>query len=157
MRETIEIGHKTYNLELDQEKFGYKDKTLHKVYKTTESVMAMGCIGAMRFVFDENGDILSQSYPMMDLNKDFTFVSLSEIGRSADIIAAYEKIQKKKIMEKESLTGEPVIFFKEKNWTIREILEILTDEEIDNGKTCDQTIIDLRNALNYYFNKFQSL
>ena len=57
----------------------------------------------------------------------------------------------------EPLIGEPVIFFKEKNWTIREILEILTDEEIDNGKTCDQTIIDLRDALNYYFNKFQNL
>lgn len=96
MNESIDICGKMYDLEIDQEKFGYKDKELYKVHKTTKSVMVMGCVGVMRFIFDEKGKSIAESYPMMNLNNDFTFVSLSEIQRSKDILEAYEKIKKKK-------------------------------------------------------------
>jgi hypothetical protein len=42
------------------------------------------------------------------------------------------------------------IYFKGKSRPIDEALEMLTDEWIDDGAYCAQTVIDLRDALKFY-------
>lgn len=99
MNEEIELGNKKYTLEIDPERYGYKDGVLYKVHKTTKSVMAMGCIGAMRFVFDKDGNMLAESYPMMNLNNGFDFVTSEQLIKSEKILAAYDKLQEENLKD----------------------------------------------------------
>jgi hypothetical protein len=94
MRDRIEIGGKTYNLEIDENNFAYDGESLREVFKTKESVMVMNCIGSMRFVFNENGDILAESYPLMNFNNNFSLISLGDIEKFKKINKEFEKIKK---------------------------------------------------------------
>jgi hypothetical protein len=52
---------------------------------------------------------------------------------------------------------EPTICLRSKNYNINEALKILTDEWVDDGNYCAQTVIDLRDALKFYINKCKKL
>jgi len=86
----IKLGEKEYDLEEDRENFAYKNGVIYKVFKTTKSVMAMGCIGAMRFVLDEQGQILSEAYPMMNLSGDFELISEKKMDHFYDVVRAFD-------------------------------------------------------------------
>ncbi len=49
------------------------------------------------------------------------------------------------------------IYFKGKNHSVEEALEMLTDEWIDDGAHCTQTVIDLRDALKFYIEECKKL
>lgn len=89
----ITLGEKEYDLEEDEDNFAYKDGVVYKVFKTTKSVMAMGCIGAMRFVFDESDNIISESYPMTNLNKGFELISKGKIDNYSKVLTAFQKFK----------------------------------------------------------------
>jgi hypothetical protein len=89
MNKEIKLGNKIYQLELDQHHVAYKNETIYPVFKTTETVMAMGCLGRMRFVFDENGDILAEAYPMMNPNNDFEFITDQQVKHWRNVVFAY--------------------------------------------------------------------
>lgn len=49
------------------------------------------------------------------------------------------------------------IYFKGKNHSVEEALEMLTDEWVDDGNYCAQTVIDLRDALKFYIKECKKL
>jgi hypothetical protein len=52
---------------------------------------------------------------------------------------------------------EPTIYLRSKNYNINEALKILTDEWVDDGNYCAQTVIDLRDVLKYYIKECKKL
>lgn len=93
----ITLGGKEYELEEDKNHFAYKDGVVYKVLETTTSVMAMSCIGRMRFVLDESGDIPAEAYPMINFNNGFDLLSLAQIDRYSKIVEAFNKYDKRTI------------------------------------------------------------
>ena len=59
--------------------------------------------------------------------------------------------------EKEKKMTEPTIYLRSKNYNINEALKILTDEWVDDGNYCAQTVIDLRDVLKYYIKECKKL
>ncbi len=47
---------------------------------------------------------------------------------------------------------EPTIFIDEENVPVEKALKIMTDEWVDDGNYCAQTVLDLRDALIHYMN-----
>ena len=45
---------------------------------------------------------------------------------------------------------EPTIFIDEENVPVEKALKTMTDEWVDDGNYCAQTVIDLRDSLIYY-------
>jgi len=52
---------------------------------------------------------------------------------------------------------EPTIYVNSEDHSIDEALKILTDEWVDDGNYCAQTVIDLRDALIKYMERYESL
>ena len=52
---------------------------------------------------------------------------------------------------------EPTIYLRSKNYNINGALKILTDEWVDDGNYCAQTVIDLRDALKFYIKECKKL
>ena len=52
---------------------------------------------------------------------------------------------------------EPTIYVSGKSHSIDKALKILTDEWVDDGNYCAQTVIDLRDALKYYIKECKKL
>jgi hypothetical protein len=52
---------------------------------------------------------------------------------------------------------EPTIFANGERHSIDEALKMLTDEWVDDGNYCAQTVIDLRDALKYYIKECKKL
>ena len=57
---------------------------------------------------------------------------------------------------KTSMT-EPTIFANGERHSIDEALKMLTDEWVDDGNYCAQTVIDLRDALKFYIKECKKL
>jgi hypothetical protein len=53
--------------------------------------------------------------------------------------------------------NEPTIFANGERHSIDEALKMLTDEWVDDGNYCAQTVIDLRDALIKYMERCESL
>ena len=49
------------------------------------------------------------------------------------------------------------IYYNDEHHSIDEALKMLTDEWIDDGNYCAQTVIDLRDVLKFYINKCKKL
>lgn len=49
------------------------------------------------------------------------------------------------------------IYYNDEHHSIEEALKMLTDEWIDDGNYCAQTVIDLRDALKFYIKKCKKL
>ncbi len=49
------------------------------------------------------------------------------------------------------------IYFKGKNHSVEKALKMLTDEWIDDGAHCAQTVIDLRDVLKFYIEECKKL
>lgn len=52
---------------------------------------------------------------------------------------------------------EPTIYMNHENITLTEALKNMTDDWVDGGNYCAQTVIDLRDALKKYLEKYESL
>lgn len=89
----ITLGGKEYELEEDKDHVAYKDGEIYKVFKTTESVLAMGCLGRMRFIFDEFGNLLAETYPMMSFDNGFDLLSFAQIDRYSKVVEAFNKYE----------------------------------------------------------------
>ncbi len=53
--------------------------------------------------------------------------------------------------------NEPTIYVNSENHSIDKALKILTDEWVDDGNYCAQTVIDLRDALKFYIKECKKL
>jgi hypothetical protein len=51
---------------------------------------------------------------------------------------------------------EPTIYVNSKSYNINEALKILTDEWVDDGNYSAQTVIDLRDAVEFYKGLFEA-
>lgn len=57
----------------------------------------------------------------------------------------------------EKIMNEPTIYVNSENHSIDKALKILTDEWVDDGNYCAQTVIDLRDALKFYIKECKKL
>lgn len=73
--------------------YAYKGQVFYKVYETTKTYMADPCIGRIRYVFDEAGNVLATALPLTSFDNGFEMITKGQINKYRDVVQAFKKFQ----------------------------------------------------------------